>query len=1762
MGIKETQQLNELLEYQKKLFEEQENALKGQLRVMQQLVQTIRNLNLETAGRGLEELNSAVKNAAESVEKLGQGQQTMQKVNSAAQEASDNLDDLAGKAEKFGRKLLKLAPVVATVEGLAAGFQFSMNAMSGLLNVTRGLIGSMFNLAASIIAVPFKMLNGLMEMAASGGGSELRQAIEDVRQEFGDLAQNEARAVMQAWRQVDHFGGQLAETGLSIWRTMGNMAESLKRVHEMATQLGPVFSSFTREFMGPEAVERLHAYQKGLGLTEEGFRAMGEEAARRGLSVQEMGREITSVAFAMGEAFGINGKMIGREIGNMIDDFEHFGNIGVQELAQVAVYARKLGVEVEKLTGVLDQFADFDKAAESVAQLSQAFGLQLDTLKLVQEQDPAANIERLRKAFFSAGRSIEQMTRQERALLATHTGLDQKTLSMVFSAEKQGMTYEDIQKQGENAQKQQLSQAEAMQKLSNSIERLVKSGQALKGGFFDIFLQGFMRGIRWTREFYHLMYNLRRAMRDTRYAGMRVGQMFVKNFPGVRDVLQGIGELFDPRRFRKMLEGVVKAFRDFFQRMTTDPQTALPELLKKLKENFFNWFSGSSPAGRQILEGFKSFFKAVAHIFTGLLKEAIKGLTQVFQFITNTLRDPSAAIGGLSQAKDGVAGFLLDMFSPLIEFFASPEGRRLLEQLWTSFVEMLGEVWTRVQPMIVKAIPGLVAAMFGPAFVAGMARGLATSLGAVFVQGIGGFVKNRMLAKGANQLTEAVNKLATKMDAGGPRAVRGVGAAAGATADISRQTRGFGAREAAQLGLKLIAIATAIAVGGVEVAAALALMKVTLRAGGINTVADAIAPMFVLGAAIAGMIAVSLASKAMPAGQAGQMLLNLVAGATALAIGGVLFAGSLALIKGVLEAAGLMDIKKAAMPLLVLGMAVLATIGLALAALTLEPTTLSIAASMMLYGALLLAVSGVAFAGALWAVKQSLQTAGMDTIEKAGEPLLILGGAILALLGLGATVMLLSAINPLMMAAGLLNGIILLEVAKLAVGKLIEIKDAMGGISAADIPRITEAVTAMALIYGATAAFAIAAAGFGAIILSIGGGLGLLVGLAALAEISTAGVEHATDILKSINKMPSVPESKVQTFVEVVKALGSFAANVAQIINAATPSFLSLAAMPWGRNPEREAKASLGMVGEIVEAIGGQTKRVIETLVEATRGFTTNQLDAAEKLAPLLNATVELAKALSANAELTEGLFGDLLSVRILETAGDYFEQVSTSLASLLPSLHGVMQLIGNAPPVDATKVETFSTFLKSLGPLISALSPDGGMAAVLGLAEAASVLESRAATGLSRVGAALGFGEGAEIQVDHTSSVLNMVRRFAQTMLEVISEGGFLRTMQDFMGNMISIANGINPAQLESLKVVADIFTNLTGLVQTVSQSFTSEDFLKALKGGGGRLPSARTISQFFTGIVSGIITPMAIWMPVMINQLKNIAAGMSKSQVERLSSVVEVFGAVINSVSGLSSAVGTLAQGEGEDPGVFRRRIQQIGEMINAMFSSEGGNTIITAIQALGEARINPRAKRNAEVLTEIIGAASTLGQIVTSGIVSRLGRGGDRVRGMHAFFGHLFNPNWGTGGNHWITHVQEFGNVRISGNVSSNIEQIVAFVNGVNSIDFGALARQATAAEQINDDMMDRLQTGINALIDSTNNVGRRLKGASARAFNIDSELQTFANNLGLQSTGRLEIAHQPIQFNVNWRITLDAAELEKALTERGESVILTKRDTVPG
>ena len=60
----------------------------------------------------------------------------------------------------------------------------------------------------------------------------------------------------------------------------------------------------------------------------------------------------------------------------------------------------------------------------------------------------------MRSEFAKTGKDINALTRQERALLAAQTGLAEETLVKAFS--KQAMSYDEVMKAGDKAEKKQL----------------------------------------------------------------------------------------------------------------------------------------------------------------------------------------------------------------------------------------------------------------------------------------------------------------------------------------------------------------------------------------------------------------------------------------------------------------------------------------------------------------------------------------------------------------------------------------------------------------------------------------------------------------------------------------------------------------------------------------------------------------------------------------------------------------------------------------------------------------------------------------------------------------------------------------------------------------------------------------------------------------------------------------------------------------------------------------------------------------------------------------------------------------------------------------------------------------------------------------------------------------------------------------------------------------------------------------------------------
>ena len=751
----------------------------------------------------------------------------------SAKNVSKSLDEPKESASNLQKRMIGLgqqldkkfprsaAAAVGALSGLVQGIKnvVAIGRASG--SMFTGMVSWIADVSAAIVAIPFKMFQGLIDMAQNMSGmDELRQALENIRKEFGALRGPAAGTVIDVARSMKNF----SQTGLHAVQVFGMLHERLDYVRELAVAMGPTFSILLGEFKDNGGA--LLAYQKGLGLSNETMRDMANAAIATGRRLSSFLNENTKYALELGKAFGIDSKLLSRDMGKALSDVKHFAGATVREITQASVYARKLGVELDRITGTLDTFETFDSAAESAAKLGQSFGVLVDSFELMNAQDPATQVEMLRKQLAGAGVDTANMTRQQLKLLAQTTGLDEATAKMVFSLKNQGTSLSDIQKKGGEVERKQMSQAEAMSRLSDAIERLVRSGTAMQGGFFDVFIKGFLGGVQGSHDFLQIMVNIRSAMQTVYMEGVKLGRVFVQVFPGVKDVLGGLADFFKPAKFKGLAREVRVTFEEFFRDLTSSGgKASLEGLMRRLRKSFFDFFDKESPAGRRLLDGFGKITNAIGKAIAGGIGWVADQVTVGMRFVIDLLsgKVPLPNVG--AAVGEGV-GFMGRFIGPIISSLAEAWPRfsdaavDLLKVIVKKTIAFLGssEFLAVVQP----AWPVLAGVLLGPAFgralLAAGTQTLATSAANMLTgDGSKGFMDQ------VSRQTAGVNSAASKVPAGatsstGANVLKTAGAQSQAAGAAIQASSGWGVKDAARLGLKLVAIAGAIAVGGVMLA--------------------------------------------------------------------------------------------------------------------------------------------------------------------------------------------------------------------------------------------------------------------------------------------------------------------------------------------------------------------------------------------------------------------------------------------------------------------------------------------------------------------------------------------------------------------------------------------------------------------------------------------------------------------------------------------------------------------------------------------------------------------------------------------------------------------------------------------------------------------------------------------------------------------------------------------------------------------------------
>jgi len=754
-NIEITAQLTKMLLEQNQLYLTQAKIQRGQLALTQQLVAAMGDVDVTKLNESLNATTEQIAAADEALKRMGtSGQRAGDQISSSSSQAKINLLATADATEKAANAMEKGAIYGAAFQGAVKGFQVSYSILSGIAGILGSVASTMGQFAMSVLSFPLKIWSFLFEKASQGGGGgELRQTLENIRKEFGDLEKGSSKAIISLAKSIS---GPLTDTGLSTYRIFGNLAERLKYVAELAKALGPIFINIVQKGLIADA-EAVGQFQKALGLSNEQMKTIARTSIVSGRTMDEELRQTANYAVQLGDAFGMNAMEISRDMAEMEGDLKHFGGMSKKEFGEAAVYAKKLGIEIKSLTGIVDTFDNLDSAANAVARLNQQFGIQLETIEIMRMTGPE-RLEYIRKQYEKTGRTFEQLDRQSQQYMATTIGMTQEEAQLAFAQNNRGVGLDQIKKKSAEAEKKQLTQAEALQKLAGSIERLVKGGGGGVTTLFQAFTKGFETAIFRSRDFRQIMRNIRQILRTTRLAGMQVGRAFVEMFPGVKNILGGLADLFSPTRWKATMRKVVEAFKDFFRDLQTNPEAGLKNLFDRLKKVFFDHFDASTGAGNKIIEGFKTFFTVILKAVVGGLKAfipmAFEALTKLIKGINSFLKGEV----GIPIDTSTIGGQIMDSLKGLWEAI-KPAGvelwnaiKNLLSTVFDMIVDWMKEHWAMIGALLIPPLVGSISGAIQAAMTGGVAKGLLGAAGDLAGGGSG--------ASAVKKLIETVTKTA------------------------------------------------------------------------------------------------------------------------------------------------------------------------------------------------------------------------------------------------------------------------------------------------------------------------------------------------------------------------------------------------------------------------------------------------------------------------------------------------------------------------------------------------------------------------------------------------------------------------------------------------------------------------------------------------------------------------------------------------------------------------------------------------------------------------------------------------------------------------------------------------------------------------------------------------------------------------------------------------------------------------------------------
>lgn len=713
---------------------------------MQSLNETVEKFAQSTKGAAASmssELGSGLQEVGQRANEAAQGQQELQKdlektaegsaglraalgMQSAAskelKEATDETkSSFVSLAEQGSMLAIAMSAVKESKEALVSVFNLAKNGATGLFSIFQGGIG--------IVTGFFDSLFGAAASYYNKSSGEWFAANQAIIESFGDLRSNEGAFVKEMATDLRDAQNDLAGAGKSLYSTIGNGAAILKEATALAQGFGNSLTSLKDQIKG--AADEMFLMSKGMAMSSESLKQIAKNAKMTGGSFEDSMQSMMVASAHLSKKFGVSVKVIGKNLDQMTKDFETFGHLGEKELAAVATYSAKLGVEIQALKGIMDKFDSFEGAAEAAGKLNEAFGMNIDTMKMMNEENPAARMDMLRQSLADTGRSFEELSRHERKLMAQTMGMDMGSLQAAMSIDPDEMGFDDVMSAAEEAA-ENMSPEEAMMEVAKSIKELQHSLRQLADGPLANFIDGFTYAIEMSPQFRELLGITSSFLVEFRTMGTEVGKLFLEKFQKPLEVvLQYFRDLFSVERIRAFRKSVTDAFSSFFEafeKADASMADAGYNLMEKLWKSIESWLSSgpnSKALGTMLKDYLIKGIKALGGMMSFVIEKAAEYIRDLSEQLKDLFSGDKTVQNNLTM---GIGGALVESISLIYDTFK--------DQLWPALKELFWTLFDEYKWDLAKIVGVIIGFVIVKAMVTAMITAAASS---ILQDGISGF---------------------------------------------------------------------------------------------------------------------------------------------------------------------------------------------------------------------------------------------------------------------------------------------------------------------------------------------------------------------------------------------------------------------------------------------------------------------------------------------------------------------------------------------------------------------------------------------------------------------------------------------------------------------------------------------------------------------------------------------------------------------------------------------------------------------------------------------------------------------------------------------------------------------------------------------------------------------------------------------------------------------------------------------------------------